>query len=328
MNSHGIFLISLDFELHWGSSDKLKLSDSVKRKLLQTREVIPNLLQLFDAYKIHATWATVGMIFNNSLDDWKQNLQLYNSIYKNSNVVKKIIDQLELDNSSNYDFYFAPSLIKDIHDTPYQEIGSHTYSHFCYFDRKSNNDEFKIDLLTAIDIAKKSNLSLESLVFPRNQYSSDSISICKEIGFKNVRTNPNVWYWNLIKGDTILKKVFRTLDNFNVFDLSKIHKLSELVALENNSIILLPASRIFKPWKKHYYILNNLKVKRIKLEMTKAAKSKSYYHLWWHPENFGNNPSECMAELKEILEHYDFLNKKFGFRSYNMSEVASAILNK
>jgi hypothetical protein len=43
-------------------------------------------------------------------------------------------------------------------------------------------------------------------------------------------------------------------------------------------------------------------MKRIFNEMTAAAKQGGYYHIWWHPHNLGNNPNECLLEIKQINE--------------------------
>lgn len=69
-------------------------------------------------------------------------------------------------------------------------------------------------------------------------------------------------------------------------------------------------------------------MKRILTEMTEAAKKKAYYHLWWHPHNFGNNPRECLAELEQIVQHFISLKKTYGFRSMTMKETTDLLLNK
>jgi hypothetical protein len=88
---HGIFTISLDFELHWGGFEKWPLelqaashkfladdqsqykkritikdqrSTSYNLYFLNTRQVIPQLLQLFARHEVHVTWATVGMLMH------------------------------------------------------------------------------------------------------------------------------------------------------------------------------------------------------------------------------------------------------------------------
>ena len=87
--------------------------------------------------------------------------------------------------------------------------------------------------------------------------------------------------------------------------------------------ILLPASRLYRPWQKKYPFLNKAKLNRILNEMTDAAKKGAYYHLWWHPENFGTHPDECLKELETILQHYQMLNKKYSLQSMTMHEAAT-----
>jgi hypothetical protein len=61
--SSGILVISLDFELYWGVRDVFALEEYASN-LLGVRKVVPAVLQLFDQYGIHATWATVGFLFS------------------------------------------------------------------------------------------------------------------------------------------------------------------------------------------------------------------------------------------------------------------------
>ncbi len=56
----GTFVISLDFELHWGVRDHRTVAD-YRENLLGVRRVVPALLSLFSEFGIHATWATVGL---------------------------------------------------------------------------------------------------------------------------------------------------------------------------------------------------------------------------------------------------------------------------
>jgi hypothetical protein len=71
--SAGIFSISLDFELHWGGVEKRTLPE-YEQYFRNTRKVIPRMLDLFADYEVHATWAAVGMLFHESLNDLQTNL--------------------------------------------------------------------------------------------------------------------------------------------------------------------------------------------------------------------------------------------------------------
>ena len=80
------------------------------------------------------------------------------------------------------------------------------------------------------------------------------------------------------------------------------------------------ASRLLRPYSSNKF-LNDLKLNRIKSEMTAAAKNKEIYHLWWHPHNFGDFPEQNLADLKTLLQHFKRCNSKYGFASLNMAEI-------
>jgi peptidoglycan/xylan/chitin deacetylase (PgdA/CDA1 family) len=324
MVKQGMFVISLDFELHWGSLDKQLLTEEIKRRLHNTKKVVPSILDLFQENQIHATWAVVGMLFNQSAEEWKKNKPNHSDqFYAYFDKHYKVENSKHFISNLDAEFFFAPDLISTINQTNGQEIGSHSYGHFCYHELGSNVEEFKQDLIAAKSIATSKGMELNSLVFPRNQYDNDCLQICKDLEISIVRINPLSWYWNGDSRFSIAGKVFRTLDNFNLADTSKVYTLEKILEENSNPPFKLRASRILKPWKKNSFILNRLKIERIKREMTFAAQSKSYYHLWWHPENFGENPVECMKELTDIINHFNSLKNKYGFASFNMKEAAN-----
>src|ERR1700760_2591278 len=59
----GIFTISLDFELIWGTLDKPKHVRFRRLCAIERDEVIDRLLALFNEYRVSATWCTVGHLF-------------------------------------------------------------------------------------------------------------------------------------------------------------------------------------------------------------------------------------------------------------------------
>lgn len=56
----GTLIVSLDFELFWGMLDQCAL-EAYQDNVLGGRTAIPRLLDLFQKYSIHATWAAVGL---------------------------------------------------------------------------------------------------------------------------------------------------------------------------------------------------------------------------------------------------------------------------
>src|SRR5579862_802407 len=63
---YGAFVLSLDFELHWGVRDHEPLNGPYRPNLLGAREAIPRLLEMFKRYEISGTWAIVGFLFAES----------------------------------------------------------------------------------------------------------------------------------------------------------------------------------------------------------------------------------------------------------------------
>jgi len=317
---NGFLVISLDFELLWGVFDKVEHKEK-ETYFNNTRKVIPEILKLFSKYQIHATWATVGMLFNNNWEEWRKNEPEILPTYKNTNLSAYDYGKT-LDTSETEFFCFAKNLILQIQDTPNQEIGTHTYSHYYCLEKGQTVASFKADLEKSIRLAKQMGIELKSLVFPRNQFNEDYLKVCYELGIENVRSNPTDWYWKDTQNDSLKNKIFRTGDAY-IGSNNKSYSLSDL-NFEKGKPLAQKASRLLRPYSANKF-LNDLKLKRIKSEMTSAAKNNEIYHLWWHPHNFGNNPVENIADLKEILNHYSVCNEKYGFKSVTMNEVGLMI---
>ena len=82
----------------------------------------------------------------------------------------------------------------------------------------------------------------------------------------------------------------------------------------------LPASRLLRSWAPKYPMANKLALQRVIKELRTAAAKKECYHLWWHPENFGDYPEQNMENLEYILKEYKILQQKTGMQSWNMGE--------
>lgn len=314
----GKFIISLDFELHWGGVEKWPLSQ--KRKyFLDTRASIPSVLKLFEEYDIRATWATVGFLFAKD----KAQLLAFAPEVKPSYANQRLsyynyFDELGSDELSD-PFHFAFSLIEMVLNTKGQEIGTHTFAHYYCNEQGQNIQQFQADLQAAQDIAKENfGLNLISLVFPRNQYNQSYLKVAGELGIKVVRSNPDVWFWRDTKGR--FAPICRALDT--LIPISKSLTFDGRELRNQGDLIELPASRFFRPYSKREQIVQSIKLNRILSEMTRAAKNGLNYHLWWHPHNFGEDVDANLGQLKVILSHFADLKMKYGFESLNMGDFA------
>jgi peptidoglycan/xylan/chitin deacetylase (PgdA/CDA1 family) len=313
----GTFTISLDFELLWGIFDKIGLRYKPEY-FANTRSIIPLMLEKFAESGIQATWATVGMLFAENEEEWKAYQPDYLPSYRDKQYsayewVKKYGIRPEV--------HFAPDLIRQIIDTPGQELGSHSFAHYYTLMRGQSPEQFRQDLKASQEIAQdKFDLKLSSLVFPRNQLNELYLKICLEEGFTVVRGNPKNWFWQETQNENFSKKLFRTADCFVSMGEKTSYKVEDIQHFPGEPLVV-PASRILRPFFKNKHLMNGLRLRRIKGEMSYAAQNHEVYHLWWHPHNFGNDPVGAMRELDEIILHFLYLKSKYGMESRNMKGV-------
>jgi len=315
----GSLVISLDFELVWGVFDKIEL-DSKKAYFHNTLDAIPEILRLFKKYDVHATWATVGMLFNKDWNEWQNNIPIETPKYLNDN-----LDAYNYGSKWKFEqynkYFFASQLINSIKDTPGQEIGTHTYSHYYCKEDGQTPETFKADLEKAKELALKLGIQLKSIVFPRNQITRDYTKICSKLGITNFRSNPESWYWQNPEKSSLFEKLFRTGDAYiGLFDKS--YKQSTIHRDEYGTF--QKASRMFRPPSSNKH-LENLKMRRIKSEIFHAAKHNEVYHLWWHPHNFGDRPEVALFQLEEVLKTYAKAKELYNFQSLTMDELSRLI---
>lgn len=316
----GVFTISLDYELHWGVFDKRPRGARLP-VYQNTVALVPTLLQQFEQYGVHVTWATVGALMAQNLAEWQayrpKQLPTYTQTkYSAYQFVHEhgIAAAEEL-------AHFSWETVAQIEQYAGQELGTHTFAHFYCCEEGQTPAQFEADLESVQAIAKaKLGKPLKSLVFPRNQFNQLYLQTCAKHGIEIIRSNPAVWYWSGVANDdtSLLRKIARTGDVFLPLG-SKAYTQQQIIR-ESGLPIQLPASRLLREISPKQKLLNKLRLRRIIGEMTKAAKNHEIYHLWWHPENFGTLPQQSMADLAIILHHFQLLQQRYGFTSKNMGE--------
>jgi len=319
----GSLVISLDFELYWGLVDWRSL-DSYAGNLRGVRTAAAGMLELFRSHEVHATWATVGFLFLDSMDELIARRPPILPGYANATMDPYAYAERVRD-SVPRELHFAPDVIETIVATPGQELASHTFSHFYCLEAPSSLPAFRSDLEAAIEVARERfGIRLTSLVFPRNQYSPAHIRVAGELGITAYRGNPNVWTHTTRprSGDTRLSRLARFADTY----VPVHHDLSfQPTPSADGGPVDIRASRFLRPWTRGLRWADRLRVNRIRRELTAAAERKTSYHLWWHPHNFGLHPAENLAALSGILDTFVELRDRHGMRSLTMREAAESV---
>jgi peptidoglycan/xylan/chitin deacetylase (PgdA/CDA1 family) len=318
--NQGLFCISLDFERFWGIRD-VKNYEQIEVELTYIQDVTNKLLTIFEIHEIHATWATVGLLGHESLADLlafntDASISYADQHFSPYPLTKNGLAQL------NESIFLAKDQIRAILKTPHQELASHTYAHYYCLENGQTIEDFKADIAKMKILGERLSHKFVSLVLPRNQVNTDYLKLAHENGIIAYRGNQINRYWknSSFQKEGFVKKVMRVLDAYFPMSKTSSIRLKDLKKKKNGPVNI-PANRFLRPYY-HGKWLENRKVKRIKKEMTTAAKNGKIYHLWWHPHNFAQNQSQNFAQLKEILEHYTYLNEVYGFASMNMQEIA------
>jgi peptidoglycan/xylan/chitin deacetylase (PgdA/CDA1 family) len=320
--SNGHFVISLDFELYWGVRDKRALAD-YREHLAGVPRVIHELIRVYDKHNVRATFATVGFLFLENKEEWLQHFPDLLPDYADEGLspyTNEVVESIKADTEK---YHFAPALVRALMDAGH-EVGCHTFSHYYCLEEGQTTESFRSDLRAAKRVAGEYGIALESIVFPRNQYAAAYLDICCEEGFTSFRGTEDLWMYRArAKNDeSLIRRLIRLVDSY--INISGRHCYSD-EQMAAGSLCNIPSSRLLRAYNAKLRFLEWLRLRRIKRAMTYAAKRGLTYHIWWHPHNFGKDCEVNISFLEKILEHFSFLNEKYGFESVTMRDLAKKI---
>lgn len=316
----GSFVVSLDFELYWGMRDVVSL-DEYRSHLEGVHEAVPRMLDMFHRFGVHATWATVGLVFAENQEEARSFAPALRPTYI-AGRLSPYDDLARPGLDRNAACYFAPKLVRRIKQTPHQELATHTFSHFYCDEPGQDEAQFEADLDAAVAIAQAQDVQFKSLVFPRNQVNHDYLRLLPLKDITTYRGVPD--RWALRRGrnrvDTLARRGVRLADNYLRVSGPRTERTRG-----GPLPVELCGTRFLRPVSSQLRKLEPSKEGRIKGEMTSAAQGRHTYHLWWHPHNFGRSPKENLAMLERLLEHARRLAYSQGWESRSMAELAEHV---
>ncbi len=318
----GKFLISLDFELMWGVRDVVG-PETYGAHIKGEHEAIPRMLEYFTTFGIKGTFATVGLLFFENRYQMLAHVPKMRPSYNDPNLSPygKYMREEVGESYPSDPYHFGLHLVEQIKNTPGQEIGTHTFSHYYCLEKGQTIKEFAADLAAAIAIAHERGIKITSIIFPRNQVNENYLAECARAGIIVYRSNEQSWLYTARMGEdeSLIRRCFRLIDAY--VNISGHHTYSAQY-MSSGAMVNTPSSRFLRPYSKKLNWLEPLRLRRIKKSMTYAARHNRMYHLWWHPHNFGINQQQNFAFLEKILQHYHYLHRQYGFTSITMSELA------
>ncbi len=200
--------------MYWGLRASPGISEALRR-LQRVPEIVQAMLDIFGKYEIRATWATVGLLGLNDLDEARASIPDSRPLYANAkldpyrDIQSDEIERLPLE------VLFAPALLKRIAESPGQELASHSFSHmYCLADGVSR-EAFAEDIDLAGRVFGRFGTEPTSFVFPRNQDACWAIELLRERNYKTWRAGGKRWVSRGVARKSAVLKAARLIDSIS-----------------------------------------------------------------------------------------------------------------
>ena len=264
-------VISLDYELMWGMMDLPNAKQYGQTNVDNVHKAICEMLKLFEKYQVKVTFATVGLLMCQDVEEVVSIAPSLIPSYTKMGLSPygNYLDSVKLAKSS---LYFSPNTVELLKDSNIVEIGTHTFCHYYCWEEGQTIEEFDADIKTAVEVAAKKNIKVKSIVFPRNNVNEDYLSVCHKYGITSYRGNAlNFFGERKSRLQFIIRRVCRLLDTYLPITDQCSYKYEELNVIKGHPVNI-PASRFFRPYSSQLCMLESVRISRIKKEIEKAAK--------------------------------------------------------
>jgi hypothetical protein len=300
----GVFTISIDFELIWGTLDLFGPERFRHACEIERAVVIGRLLELFEEFEIPATWCVLGHLFLErcSPENGSKHPELIRPTHS-----WHPGDWFQHDPGGSEEtasIFFGRSLVEKIRACPViQEIGCHSFSHAIFGDAGCSPETAESEIAACVRTAGEMGIQMRSFAFPRNEVGH--LDVLGRYGLTCYRGPEPHWYeqssWPMM-----IKRMGRLWDV-----LTAAEPPVALPELTESGLCNLPGSMIYFPMHGiRRYIPISLRVRRAVKGLNAAWRQKRIFHLWFHPTNFADGLEAMFSGLRRILEHADSLRAR------------------
>lgn len=311
----GVFTLSLDFELIWGTLD-LFGTKAFGRACLLERELVPRLLGVLAQYRVSATWCVLGHLF---LERCSSDVRP-----RHPEIVPPRHAWLRDGwfahdpggDESSQPLFFARSLVRRIQECPVpQEIGSHSFSHVIFGDAGCSRDTADSELRACVAAARELGIELRSFAFPRNSVGHlDVLKTRLLVAFRG----PGPRWYEQQEPPGLAARLARVTDVL----LARQPPVVE-PRYTQEGLWDLPGSMIYQPMHGlRRFIPLALRVERARKGLAAAARQKKLFHLWFHPTNLADESEAMFEGLRRILEEAEALRDAGRLETLPMGELA------
>ncbi|MGI8992319.1 MAG: polysaccharide deacetylase [Bryobacteraceae bacterium] len=312
----GIFTISLDFELIWGTLDLFgpgRFRETCRRE----RAVVERLLDLFAEFDVSATWCTVGHLFLGECS--------HSGGGNHPEIVRPCHDWVSHEwfthdpggTEASHPAFYGRSLMEKIRSCPVpQEIGCHTFSHVIFGDPGCSRATAESELAACVKLADELGIRMRSFVFPRNRVGH--LDLLRAFNFTCYRSPEPQWY----EAERWPEAVKRAGHLFNVLVAKE--PPVRLPERDSDGLWHTPASMLWFPMKPgRAYNPVSLTVKRAIKGLDAAVRDKRVFHLWFHPTDMAEQTERMLPGLRAVLEYARGLRERGDLRVLSMGDLVN-----
>lgn len=313
----GVFTLSLDFELAWGSRDLVADASELERMSVITRErVFEPLIELFQRHGVVGTWATVGHLFLDHAARTRGRLHPAHPRPAHAWHRDWLAGVPEGDERTA-PAWVGRSLVERLRDAG-QEVGSHAFTHVIFGDPGCSRDVADAELARCVREAETLGIRLRSFVFPRNV--PGHLDLLRKHGFTSWRGHEAAW-WRRPGLPRPLMRGGHLLDVVSGRRAPPAFPERGVDGLWN-----LPASAVFAPVDgARRFIPMRQRVRRAVAGIDAAARRRGMCHLYIHPINFATDPDRMLRGLGEVLAHAAKVRDEGRLDLLSMGEVAERL---
>ncbi len=311
----GIFTLSFDFELVWGSRD---LFDDPAPLLAMARvtrnRVFDALLRMLERHRVVATWATVGHLFLDRGE--KEGGTLHPDVVPPQHRWRAApwFDGVPEGSEADHPEFYGRSLVLKLRDAG-QEVGSHSFSHPVFGDPGCSREAADSDLAQCVMEAAVLGIPLRSFVFPRNV--PGHVDLLARHGFTCWRGPEPVWY----RHERVPTPLSRLL---HLADVARAGRPPTVLPYKDeHGLWVIPASSSLLPVDGiRRFLPISRRVKRAIRGIDQAVSDRRISHLYTHPINLASDPEGMLAAMEAILAHAARLRDAGRLEILPMGEIA------
>jgi peptidoglycan/xylan/chitin deacetylase (PgdA/CDA1 family) len=290
----GVFTLSLDFELIWGTLDR---GVETYREACEREHayVVDRLLALLAEYEISATWCTLGHLFLESCAA-RDGVKHPEIVPPRHAWVADWFAQDPCGSEQTDPIFYGKSLVDRVVacEVP-QEVGCHSFSHPIFGDPGCSRETAETELAECVRLARERGIEMQSFAFPRNRVGH--LDVLREHGFSVYRGPDPAWYE----------------DGRWPRPVKRLGHLLDVVAARRPPVVLpeevlpglwnLPGSMIYFPMHgRRRHIPLSVRVARASKGLDAAARKRRVFHLWFHPTNLAFETDAMFDGLRRIFE--------------------------